>query len=142
MSCFVLLSVALQKGMTEDNDPGVLTAAMSCLLWVPSRWEVSWGRLSAGGGLMVATVQLSLALGSTVGGLLFDYQGYQSTFLASALMLIISTVLIFLTSGADNRVTRRDNSGTPPGGTGRIWPDNTVSELNTIYKHFHGFYKQ
>ncbi len=55
----------------------------------------------AGGGLMVAMVQLSIALGSTVGGLLFDHHGYQSTFLASAAMLIIATVLIFLTSRAD-----------------------------------------
>ena len=32
----------------------------------------------AGGGLMVAVVQLSIALGSTVGGLLFDHSGHQS----------------------------------------------------------------
>jgi MFS family permease len=51
---------------------------------------------------MVAMVQLSIALGSTVGGLLFDHHGYQSTFLASAAMLIIATVLIFLTSRADH----------------------------------------
>ena len=50
---------------------------------------------------MVAMVQLSIALGSTLGGLLFDHHGYQSTFLASAAMLIIATVLIFLTSRAD-----------------------------------------
>ena len=67
--------------------------------WIPRTFPQN---AEAGGGLMVATVQLSIALGSTVGGLLFDHQGYQSTFLASALMLIISTVLIFLTSRADN----------------------------------------
>ncbi len=50
---------------------------------------------------MVAMVQLSIALGSTVGGLLFDHHGFQSTFLVSAAMLIIATVLIFLTSRAD-----------------------------------------
>lgn len=33
----------------------------------------------AGGGLMVAVIQLAIALGSTVGGLLFDSRGYQST---------------------------------------------------------------
>ena len=33
----------------------------------------------AGGGLFVAVVQLSIALGSTVGGLLFDHSGYRST---------------------------------------------------------------
>ncbi|MEN0036713.1 MAG: MFS transporter [Cellvibrio sp.] len=52
----------------------------------------------AGGGLMVAVVQLSIALGSTIGGLLFDYSGYQSTFIASAMLLMISAAVIFLTS--------------------------------------------
>ena len=51
-----------------------------------------------GGGLMVAMIQLSIALGSTTGGLLFDHSGYQTTFLASATMLLIAAALIFLTS--------------------------------------------
>ena len=34
----------------------------------------------AGGGLFVAVVQLSIALGSTLGGILFDHSGYRSTF--------------------------------------------------------------
>ncbi|QIT31308.1 MFS transporter [Raoultella terrigena] len=51
-----------------------------------------------GGGLMVAVVQLSIALGSTVGGLLFDAQGYQSTFVASAAVLVLAAVLTFLTA--------------------------------------------
>lgn len=66
--------------------------------WVPRTFPQN---AEAGGGLMVAMVQLSIALGSTVGGLLFDHHGYQSTFMASAAMLIIATVLIFLTSRAD-----------------------------------------
>ncbi|WP_286809053.1 MFS transporter [Leclercia sp. UBA2479] len=66
--------------------------------WVPRTFPQN---AEAGGGLMVAMVQLSIALGSTVGGMLFDHHGYQSTFLASAAMLIIATVLIFLTSRAD-----------------------------------------
>ncbi|MEB6479382.1 MFS transporter [Acinetobacter vivianii] len=44
----------------------------------------------AGGGLFVAIVQLCIALGSTVGGLLFDHSGYQATFTMSAIFLIIS----------------------------------------------------
>lgn len=66
--------------------------------WVPRTFPQN---AEAGGGLMVAMVQLSIALGSTVGGLLFDHHGYEITFLASAVMLIIATVLIFLTSRAD-----------------------------------------
>ena len=52
----------------------------------------------AGGGLMVAVIQLAIALGSTVGGLLFDGSGYQSTFVASAAVLLLAAFLAFLAS--------------------------------------------
>ncbi|AJG23615.1 MFS transporter [Cupriavidus basilensis] len=52
----------------------------------------------AGGGLFVAVVQMSIALGSTVGGLLFDHSGYQSTFVVSAVLLAISAVLTVMTA--------------------------------------------
>lgn len=52
----------------------------------------------AGGGLMVAVVQLSIAVGSTVGGVLFDVGGYQTTFVASALLLLLAAVLAALTA--------------------------------------------
>jgi predicted MFS family arabinose efflux permease len=55
----------------------------------------------AGGGLMVAVVQLSIALGSTVGGLLFDHSGYRSTFAVSAGLLLLGAILVFLTARAD-----------------------------------------
>lgn len=52
----------------------------------------------AGGGLFVAVVQLSIALGSTLGGLLFDQQGFQITFLMSASVLLIPAVLTLVTA--------------------------------------------
>jgi predicted MFS family arabinose efflux permease len=52
----------------------------------------------AGGGLMVAVIQLAIALGSTVGGLLFDSSGYRSTFVASAVVLLFGAFLAVLTS--------------------------------------------
>ena len=52
----------------------------------------------AGGGLMVAVIQLAIALGSTVGGLLFDSRGYQSTFVASAAVLLLGAAVTLLTS--------------------------------------------
>jgi predicted MFS family arabinose efflux permease len=55
----------------------------------------------AGGGLMVAVVQLSIAFGSTVGGLLFDSEGYSSTFMFSASALLIGAFLVFLTGRAE-----------------------------------------
>lgn len=52
----------------------------------------------AGGGLMVAVIQLAIALGSSVGGLLFDTRGYHATFIASALVLLIAAFLTLLTA--------------------------------------------
>lgn len=60
----------------------------------------------AGGGLMVAVVQLSIALGSTVGGVLFDSSGYQSTFAFSAILLLFGAFLVFLTACAGRAETR------------------------------------
>jgi predicted MFS family arabinose efflux permease len=57
----------------------------------------------AGGGLMVAVVQLAIALGSTVGGLLFDSKGYESTLVVSAAVLLLAAGLAFLTSRSHAR---------------------------------------
>ncbi|WP_051971314.1 MFS transporter [Massilia sp. 9096] len=54
----------------------------------------------AGGGLMVAVVQLSIALGSTLGGVLFDGSGYRATFAASAAILLAAAALTALTAYA------------------------------------------
>ncbi|ENU19533.1 hypothetical protein F994_02393 [Acinetobacter bohemicus ANC 3994] len=50
-----------------------------------------------GGGLMVAIIQLAITLGATLGGVLFDTQGYQATFVFSALILLLSAVFSLLT---------------------------------------------
>jgi predicted MFS family arabinose efflux permease len=55
----------------------------------------------AGGGLMVAAVQLSIALGSTIGGMLFDGSGHQATFTASAALLLIAALLAARTARID-----------------------------------------
>jgi predicted MFS family arabinose efflux permease len=51
-----------------------------------------------GGGLMVATVQLCIALGSALGGVLFDTGGYRATFASSAVLLVIAAALVVLTA--------------------------------------------
>ena len=50
-----------------------------------------------GGGLMVAIIQLAITLGATLGGILFDAQGYQSTFIFSASILVLSAIFSLLT---------------------------------------------
>ncbi|KRB49141.1 transcriptional regulator [Rhizobium sp. Root708] len=52
----------------------------------------------AGGGLMVAVVQLAITLGAVVGGILFDASGYQLTFSVAAILLVGAAILAFLTS--------------------------------------------
>lgn len=52
----------------------------------------------AGGGLMVAVIQLSIALGSTAGGMVFDHIGWQSTFAMSAILLLSAVVLTWFTA--------------------------------------------
>lgn len=47
----------------------------------------------AGGGLMVAVVQLAITFGATLGGVLFDRSGYQATFALSAVLLAAASGL-------------------------------------------------
>lgn len=51
-----------------------------------------------GGGLMVAVIQLSIALGSTAGGLAFDSLGWRSAFGLSGLLLLGAVVMTYATS--------------------------------------------
>jgi predicted MFS family arabinose efflux permease len=89
--------------------PAVLVLLVLLGLWgllataAPVGWW-SWiaealpHQAEAGGGLMVAVIQLAIALGSTVGGLLFDGLGYRSTFMASAAVLLCAAVITVLTA--------------------------------------------
>jgi predicted MFS family arabinose efflux permease len=54
----------------------------------------------AGGGLMVAVIQMAITLGATVGGLLVDASGYPAAFGASAAILCASALLAWLGSRA------------------------------------------
>ncbi|WPN26728.1 MFS transporter [Pseudomonas marginalis] len=56
----------------------------------------------AGGGLMVAIIQLAIASGAIVGGLVFDWSGYQATFQLSAAVLGAAAVLAWLAARASS----------------------------------------
>lgn len=60
----------------------------------------------AGGGLMVAIVQLAIMLGASVGGLLFDWRGYGATFTASAVVLVAAALLPLLAARAATQNAR------------------------------------
>jgi predicted MFS family arabinose efflux permease len=59
----------------------------------------------AGGGLMVAIVQLSIALGSTLGGVLYDRGGHVATFAFSAALLLAAAGVALLTRRADTQTS-------------------------------------
>jgi predicted MFS family arabinose efflux permease len=50
----------------------------------------------AGGGLMVAVIQVAITAGATTGGLLFDGGGYRMTFLAGAILLLLAGAVAFV----------------------------------------------
>lgn len=66
--------------------------------WIP---RIFSNNAEAGGGLMVAVIQLSIACGASVGGILFDLMGYESTFAISALFLIVAAILVQCTAKAE-----------------------------------------
>ncbi|QQV79127.1 MFS transporter [Sphingomonas aliaeris] len=70
--------------------------------WVARRFPDD---AEAGGGLLVAVVQLAITLGAAGGGLLFDVGGYRATFLASAVLLLAGAVLAALDARPANAAT-------------------------------------
>jgi predicted MFS family arabinose efflux permease len=107
----VMASIAAALIMIGDS---VFATALLLGLWglvgtsAPVGW---WTWLSrtlpddaeAGGGLMVAVVQLAIASGATAGGFLFDASGYRATFGASAAILLVAAVLAVLAARAARR---------------------------------------
>jgi predicted MFS family arabinose efflux permease len=75
----------------------------------------------AGGGLMVAAIQLAITAGASIGGQLFDRGGYQSTFVASA-ALLGGAALLALGRGGGRRHDRgpRTADDTPSKGPGAL----------------------
>ncbi|MBB6066546.1 MFS transporter [Methanococcus maripaludis] len=66
-------------------------------------------RAEAGGGLMVAIIQLAITLGAAFGGVFFDTAGYQSTFMFSALILGIATIMACITGFHVYRINKNKN---------------------------------
>ena len=88
-STFVVIALLAIWGLTGTSAP------VGWWAWIA---QVFPDDAEAGGGLFVAVVQMSIALGSTAGGLLFDHSGYRSTFFASAGILAVCAVLTVVTA--------------------------------------------
>lgn len=69
----------------------------------PVAWELWLSRAlpenaEAGGGLMVAVIQLAITLGASLGGELFDVVGWWSPFAAGLVLLVLSALFAVLAS--------------------------------------------
>jgi predicted MFS family arabinose efflux permease len=53
----------------------------------------------AGGGLMVAAIQLAITLGAMVGGILLDRDGFRASFGLSIGLLVLASVVAYITAG-------------------------------------------
>lgn len=85
------IAVALTVLGASPIAVGVLLAGWGLIgTAAPVGW---WTCAEAGGGLMVAVIQLAIALGATAGGVLYDRSGYESTFTLSAAALVASALL-------------------------------------------------
>jgi predicted MFS family arabinose efflux permease len=105
-----LLMAAIALALTAFGDQKAVVVALLGL-WgliataAPVGWWAWVSRIfpkdaEAGGGLMVAVIQLSIALGSMIGGVLVDGFGYESNFVASAVLLLVAAGLVWLTARA------------------------------------------
>lgn len=91
------------------HSSAIVTLLLGCWGMVATAAPVGWWTwlarslpqgAEAGGGLTVAVVQLSIALGATVGGVLFDASDYALTFGASVVVLILAALLAVLAGRA------------------------------------------
>jgi predicted MFS family arabinose efflux permease len=112
-----LLMAAIALALVEFGSSASVTAVLLGL-WglvataAPVGWWTWLARTlpddaEAGGGLMVAIVQLAIASGATVGGVLFDLSGYRATFETSAAVLVVAAVLTILAARAAARQSSR-----------------------------------
>jgi predicted MFS family arabinose efflux permease len=108
-----LLMAATAIGLILFGSSAILVAALFAL-WgligtaAPVGWwtwmsKVLPDEAEAGGGLMVAVIQLAITLGASIGGLLFDGSGYRATFGASAIILGASALTAALASKIGGR---------------------------------------
>ncbi|CAJ0715022.1 Purine ribonucleoside efflux pump NepI [Ralstonia edaphis] len=110
-----LMMAAIAMALVAYGDSLLATAAL-LTVWglIATATPVAWftwiaqtvpDDVEAGGGLFVAICQLAIALGGTVGGVIFDSVGFQATFEASALLLVITAALAYLAGRSASKVT-------------------------------------
>ncbi|WP_244439776.1 MFS transporter [Nitratireductor aquibiodomus] len=82
-------------------------SAVMIALWglafgaVPVGWSTWLARTvpdqaESAGGLLVAAIQLAIAIGAAGGGLIFDASGAQGVFSVASIVLVLAAVMIFI----------------------------------------------
>jgi predicted MFS family arabinose efflux permease len=95
------LLMAIIAGLLIELGSSFMAVAMLLALWglIATPAPVAWGlwlsrampdNAEAGGGLMVAVIQMAITLGAGIGGFLFDAVGWWSPFAFGMLLLICS----------------------------------------------------
>ncbi|KWU52733.1 MFS transporter [Pseudomonas palleroniana] len=119
----LLMAVIAVALLVMGSSPVATTALLGFWGLVATAAPVGWWTwlsrelpddAEAGGGLMVAIIQLAITAGATVGGLAFDHWGYQATFELSAASLGIAALLACL---AARRASLTTVVGRPSGKT-------------------------
>ncbi len=82
------------------------TVAVAWSTWVARKVP---DEAETAGGLLVATIQLGLAMGAGVGGILFDNGGSHLLFLGSAVALMIAATIIKTKISSGNTITRNSS---------------------------------
>ncbi|MBB3955611.1 MFS transporter [Novosphingobium sediminicola] len=94
-----LVALGLIRWGHRPLTTGGLLALWGCIgTAAPVAWWAWMARAlpddaEAGGGLMVAVIQMAITLGAALGGILFDHVGYQASFGMAASLLVLSGVL-------------------------------------------------
>jgi predicted MFS family arabinose efflux permease len=99
----LLLALATLALLLTGSVP--VWAAICLLLWgglnaaIPVGWSAWLARTlpdaqEAGGGLLVAAIQLAILLGGALGGVLLDHLSIQATFLAGVVLLLLGAALV------------------------------------------------
>ncbi len=106
MACIALATIAVG----DEQVPVFIS--LVCWGFLGTAAPVGWGTwlsriladdAEAGGGLQVAVIQFAITAGASLGGLLFDAAGWQSTFVLSAALLCGSSFAAFAAWRASRR---------------------------------------
>jgi predicted MFS family arabinose efflux permease len=108
----ILMALIAAALISAGQERGITTLLLGAWGLIATAAPVAWWTWlakalpqdsEAGGGLMVAVIQLAIGSGSTLGGFLFDAYGFRATFGASATVLAIAAIFAALAATQCNQ---------------------------------------